>query len=144
MSELKKKYLHTTIIPIRWGDMDALGHINNTEYFRYMEQTRVEWLEEMGYTVDLTQKEGIVVVTANCTFKVPLVYPGSVEVQMYIENVGRSSFSTTYELRLRGNDLMYAEGSSTLVWISIATAKSIPLPSNLKMHLESRLSQGKF
>ena len=31
-------------MPIRWGDMDALGHVNNTVYFRYMEQARIEWL----------------------------------------------------------------------------------------------------
>ena len=31
-------------MPIRWGDMDAMGHVNNTVYFRYMEQTRIEWL----------------------------------------------------------------------------------------------------
>ncbi|TMG85764.1 MAG: acyl-CoA thioesterase, partial [Betaproteobacteria bacterium] len=35
---------HTTKVPIRWGDMDAQGHVNNTVYFRYMEQARIEWL----------------------------------------------------------------------------------------------------
>ena len=36
--------VHTSTQPIRWGDMDALGHVNNTVYFRYMEQARIEWL----------------------------------------------------------------------------------------------------
>ena len=44
--EHKKKLIHVTRMPIRWGDMDAYGHVNNTVYFRYMEQARVEWLEE--------------------------------------------------------------------------------------------------
>jgi acyl-CoA thioesterase FadM len=44
--EHKKKLIHVTKMPIRWGDMDAYGHVNNTVYFRYMEQARVEWLEE--------------------------------------------------------------------------------------------------
>ena len=39
--------VHTTTVPIRWGDMDAQGHVNNTVYFRYMEQARVEWFERM-------------------------------------------------------------------------------------------------
>jgi acyl-CoA thioester hydrolase len=43
--EHRKKLVHVTHIPIRWGDMDAYGHVNNTVYFRYMEQARVEWLE---------------------------------------------------------------------------------------------------
>ena len=36
--------VHTSIQPIRWGDMDSLGHVNNTVYFRHMEQARIEWL----------------------------------------------------------------------------------------------------
>ena len=39
-----RKRVHTTRVPIRWGDMDAMGHVNNTVYFRYMEQSRIEWL----------------------------------------------------------------------------------------------------
>ena len=31
-------------IPIRWGDMDAMNHLNNTSYFRYMETYRIDWL----------------------------------------------------------------------------------------------------
>lgn len=47
----QKKWVHTTLIPIRWGDMDAYGHVNNTVYFRYMEQARVEWIEAMRIPV---------------------------------------------------------------------------------------------
>ena len=49
--EHKKKLIHVTKMPIRWGDMDAYGHVNNTVYFRYMEQARVEWVEEMKVQV---------------------------------------------------------------------------------------------
>jgi acyl-CoA thioester hydrolase len=43
-------------MPVRWGDMDAYGHVNNTVYFRYMEQVRVEWLEQMGSVVRRTTR----------------------------------------------------------------------------------------
>jgi hypothetical protein len=33
----RKKLVYEMTIPIRWGDMDAMGHVNNTSYFRYME-----------------------------------------------------------------------------------------------------------
>jgi acyl-ACP thioesterase len=42
---IAEKLIHITKMPIRWGDMDAYGHVNNTIYFRYMEQARVEWIE---------------------------------------------------------------------------------------------------
>ena len=43
-----KILIHTSHMKLRWGDMDAFGHVNNTIYFRYMEQTRIEWLERAG------------------------------------------------------------------------------------------------
>ena len=49
-----KRLVHESIIPIRWGDMDAYRHINNTIYFRYMEQARIEWIAAMGYSMDTT------------------------------------------------------------------------------------------
>jgi acyl-CoA thioester hydrolase len=42
------KHVFTCVMPIRWGDMDAMGHVNNTVYFRYMEQARLEWFASLG------------------------------------------------------------------------------------------------
>lgn len=38
------KEIYTTTVPLRWGDMDQIGHVNNTVYFRCFEQARVEWI----------------------------------------------------------------------------------------------------
>ena len=35
-------------IPVAWGEMDALGHINNSRYFVWCEQSRIDWLDSMG------------------------------------------------------------------------------------------------
>ena len=76
----RRVLVHTSIQPVRWGDMDALGHVNNTVYFRYMEQVRVEYLEKLGFTV-LPRGTAPVIINAACTFLVPLNYPGVVEVR---------------------------------------------------------------
>ena len=44
----RKKLVHQMEIPIRWGDMDAMGHVNNTVYFRYLETLRIEWFRSIG------------------------------------------------------------------------------------------------
>jgi len=49
---------------VRWGDMDALGHVNNTVYFRYFEQIRIEWIEEFGFGA-AGQPHGPVIVDAH-------------------------------------------------------------------------------
>lgn len=137
--EHEKKLVFTATLPIRWGDMDAMGHVNNTVYFRYMEQTRVEWLESLGYATAQTRSEGPVIVNASCTFLIPFTYPGSVEVRMYAGHPGRSSLPTYYELRPAGEDALYAEGAAKMVWIKPADGKSIPLPETMRqLALEDR------
>ncbi len=125
------KLIHTTTVPIRWGDMDAYGHVNNTIYFRYMEQARCEWLEEQGYKV-APEGHAPVIINAACTFMIPMTYPGTVEVRTYAGHLGRSSLETTYEMRIVGEETVYAQGSAKIVWMDTATGKSVPIPDALR------------
>ncbi len=72
-----KKLTMEMVIPIRWGDMDAMGHVNNTIYFRYLEIIRIEWLHGVAGTPD-AEGEGPVIVNTFCNFLRQLKYPGDV------------------------------------------------------------------
>jgi acyl-CoA thioester hydrolase len=125
-----RKLVHSVSIPIRWGDMDALGHVNNTVYFRYLEQARVEWLESLREHAGDINGLGSVIVNASCTFLLPLCYPGVVEVRMFIDPPGRSSIDSHYEVWM--TDRKYAEGSARIVWIDQRTQRSAPLPERVR------------
>ena len=130
--------VHTSIQPIRWGDMDALGHVNNTVYFRYMEQARIEWLyahasDGGGYAGGT----GPVIANAGCTFLAPLVYPGDCEVRMYLGDLGRTSVGSFYEIWKDGRK--YAEGAAKIVWMDMASGRSMPLPESIAAPLRSGL-----
>jgi acyl-CoA thioester hydrolase len=47
-----RKLTFEMVIPIRWGDMDAMGHVNNTIYLRYLEIVRIEWLHRVAGAPD--------------------------------------------------------------------------------------------
>ena len=126
----RRVLVHTSVQPIRWGDMDALGHVNNIVYFQYMEQARIEWLYAHRGDGSHAGGTGPVIVNASCTFLVPLVYPGDVEVRMYLGEAGRSSVATLYELDAGGQRA--AEGAAKMVWIDLASGKSVPLPETLR------------
>ena len=123
-------HVHTSRQPIRWGDMDALGHVNNTVYFRFMEQARIEWYFAHGRGEGYAAGTGPVIVNASCTFLKPLAYPGDVEVRMYLGEAGRSSVATRYELDANG--ARAAEGAAKMVWIDLASGRSVPLPDSLR------------
>jgi len=133
-----KKQVHVMRQAIRWGDMDAFGHVNNTVYFRYMESARIAFLEQAAGDLDV-QGQGPVIVTAYCTFLKQLKYPGDIEIRSYAGPGGRSSFELTHEIRMvdaDGNaDVVYAEGGGKVVWVNFAAEKSVPLPESLKAQL---------
>jgi len=132
MSATKHKLVHTEIMPIRWGDMDAMGHVNNTVYFRYMEQARISWFEAIGVRFAVNG-QGPVIVNASCTFIKQLVYPGKVEIKTYVGEVGRSSVQTYLELRPSyDSGKIYAEGAAKVVWVDYLKEKSAPLPERIR------------
>ncbi len=130
--QAERKLVHTTRIPVRWGDMDYYGHVNNTVYFRYFEQARVEWIENLGFPVSPNQPSGAVIVNADCTFRIPVNYPATVEVRVFAGHPGRSSVMTWYELYVVGDERLYAEGGAKVVWMDTTSGKSAPLPDSLR------------
>jgi len=119
-------------IPIRWGDMDAMGHVNNTVYFRYMEQTRINWFDEMLLRQE-PREEGPIIVNAHCTFVRQLEYPGTVLCRHYVGRIGNSSFETYDEMvRTDDPDRVYAHGGAKVVWVNYRMQKSRPLPERVR------------
>ena len=130
-----KKEVHRMSIPIRWGDMDAMGHVNNTVYFRYLETIRIEWLRSIGCEPD-PRGEGPVIVNAFCTFHKQLEFPGDVIATMYVSDVGRSSFESWCTLQRSDDpDTVYASGGATTGWVDFPQQKSAPLPAELRRQL---------
>ncbi len=119
-------------IPIRWGDMDAMGHVNNTVYFRYMEQARISWFDELGLLPD-PAGQGPVIVNAGCTFVRQLEYPGTVLARQYVGEIGRSSIMTYVDM-MRSDDpeQVYAQGSAKVVWVDFPRQKSAALPDTVR------------
>jgi len=120
--------MHEKTITVEWGDMDALGHVNNSRYFDYFQQARIEWLEQ--FNLDLKQKQGPVVVFISCTYKKPVVYPAQLTVISKVHSMGRSSMVMDHHLYQ--NEELMTEGTSKIVWVDYTTNKSIPLPEKIR------------
>lgn len=128
----KKKQVHAMDLPIRWGDMDAMGHLNNASYFRYMETLRIDWLTGLGHTPG-PGGEGVVIVNAFCNFYRQLEYPGTVRLVLYASDPGRSSFETWVTMeRTDQPGLIHAAGGATTIWVDFPRQKSMPLPDWLR------------
>lgn len=130
----EKKLVHVERIALRWGDMDAMGHVNNTVYFRFMEQARIGWFEGLVPRGEAWHGTGIVIANASCNFKRPLNYPGTVEVKVYVAPPGGSSVATFYELAL--DDELYADGAALVVFVDMARQKPMRIPEAIRLRLQ--------
>ncbi len=127
-----KKLVHDMTIPLRWGDMDAMGHINNTLYLRYFEILRLDWLFSIGAGA---QPDGLgpVIVNVFCNFLRQLEFPGEVRARHFVANPGRTSFDSYFTLeRTDEPGVVYADGGATVVWTDARIRKSVPLPDEVR------------
>ncbi|MEO7256096.1 MAG: thioesterase family protein [Casimicrobium sp.] len=132
IAALRDIVMHEVEMAVRWGDMDAYNHVNNTVYFRFMEQCRLEWFAKLGFkTVD----EDVVpiLVEANCRFIRAVTYPATVRVTIRVTVVGPKIVETIHDIFV-GN-VLYATGICKLLWMSRSANKAVALPEAVRARL---------
>ncbi len=116
--------------------MDAMGHVNNTVYFRFMEQSRIGWFGRLVPDGEAWRSTGIVIANASCNYKRAITYPGTVEVRLFVGAPGGASVPTFYELRVDDDPMPYADGAATVVFVDMATQRSKRIPDAIRARLE--------
>ncbi|MFO1318789.1 MAG: thioesterase family protein [Burkholderiales bacterium] len=122
---------------LRWGEMDAMQHLNNVAYFRYFEEARISWFYSLGFPGH-GDTEGPVLGRIACRFVKPALYPATVAIDLYAGRVGTASFDLSHVMRDADDpSVRYAEGDAGLVWIDIASGKSRPIPPGIRAALQT-------
>jgi acyl-CoA thioester hydrolase len=101
---------------VRWGDLDAFGHVNNSTYLIFAQEARFAWSKMIA----------MVVARAEVDFLAP-IYTGDIyiDVEIWVNKIGTSSFGVTYEMKYE-NELL-AVVKTVQVTVSMDTKKSRPL-----------------
>lgn len=111
------------VMPVRWGDMDAVGHVNNTLYFRYVEEARAQCFD--AENVFFTQGRVPVLAHASFDFLKSVLYPATVEVVMTITRIGRSSLAFDVVIETQQEPgVAYARGKNVVVAIERDSGQS--------------------
>jgi acyl-CoA thioester hydrolase len=116
MEDLLRDYPVVIEIPIAWGEMDALGHVNNMVYFRYFESVRVAYLEKIAF-IALTDTEGIgpILAATQCRYKIPLTHPDRIRVGARTDRVEKDRFFMKYAVVSRKHGKIAAVGEAEIV-----------------------------
>ena len=137
MSDIPPRARHVEAIPVRWADMDTLGHVNNAKYFTYCESARISYFAAVRmFDHRETELQGPMLATATLNFRRPARHPAVIEVFTRVLEIGRSSFKMDYELFFEGTEERVADGTGVIVWVDYGTGKPIPLPEGLKAAIQ--------
>jgi acyl-CoA thioester hydrolase len=113
---------------VRWDDLDAFGHVNNAVYLTYAQEARFAWSGILE----------MVVARAEVDFIAP-IYDGDtfLDIELWVSAIGNSSFTMTYELKMKG--ALVARVKTVQVTVDMSTKKSNPISDEQRAFLTKYL-----
>jgi acyl-CoA thioester hydrolase len=129
-------FVHTE--RVRFGDLDAMRHLNNVVFLRYFETARIAFIRSLLPTHDPASPEaerfGLIFAECHINYRSPVYFDEEVAVECAIGEVRRSAFQVTFAMRV--GERLAAEGYGWLVGFDYVAEKSTPLPDTFKQVLE--------
>ena len=129
----------TLELPILWGDMDALRHVNNARYFAWFEAARIAYFDQLRTALEGAGapaglgEVGPILASTSCDYLRPVTYPGKILVGCRVTEIGRSSLRMDYGVaRAETPDEPSARGTSVVVLIRYATAEKVRVPDDVR------------
>ncbi len=137
IEELLRDFPVVVQFPVAWGEMDALGHVNNIVYFRYFESARVAYLTKINF-IDPEVNDGIAAILAStqCDFRKALAYPDTVSIGARVVEIGGDRFTMAYRLVSNRLQKIAAEGKGVVVAYNYREKRKVELPEAIRKNIK--------
>ena len=124
--------LFSAPIAVRWRDLDAFNHVNNSSFLTFLEEARLQWLKGVpGPWFDAHSMP--VLAAAELNYRAPIAWPASIVVELSCERTGTSSITIGHRIVDAGDaSKLYCDGRTVLVWTDPATGKPVALPQAIR------------
>ena len=133
----RSDFAHFVTLPIQWGDMDSIGHVNNAIYFRYVESGRIAYFRAIEATPagGLFEGEGPILADIQCSFIGQLRYPATIDVGTRTSRLGGKSFEIQAGIFVQGEDIPAATSRAVVVWFDYENQKTAQIPDDLRARI---------
>jgi len=121
--------------PVRWGDMDAFQHVNNTVYFRWFECARIAYFQRVGF--DGGESVGPILAHTECRFRRPVAFPDTVVIRAGVVALGDDRFTMASRGEAAAAGGLVAEGTGHVVAFDYRAGAKAPLPPAVLTALRS-------
>ena len=133
MNELLKDFTFVVDINIEWGDMDALQHVNNIEYFKYFQAARIAYFEKIdSESVMGETRVSSILASTKCMFIYPLAYPDSISVGVRVDSMADQYFIMKYAVVSHKHQRLVAIGNAKVVMFDYVDNKKVSIPEKIR------------
>ena len=123
--------LFVATISVRWHDLDAFNHVNNSNYLTYLEESRLQWLQHVR---EWFSEDAVPVLAASdLQYRRSITWPATLHIELRCTRVGDSSITLAHRI-IDADDAncLYSDGDVVMVWMNPATGKSTTLPDSIR------------
>ncbi len=128
----RSDYAHFIAIKVKWGEMDSLGHVNNTVFYRYSEDGRIDYIHGIADGGDTQTSDGPILADLRCSFRQQLRFPADVEIGTRVSRMGRSSIDLEQCLFYADTDDVIAVYETVIVWFDFGAQTSMSVPETVR------------
>jgi acyl-CoA thioester hydrolase len=128
---------------VRFGDLDAMQHMNNVEFLRFFETARIDWFRAVIPDHMPTRRRAFGFIFAEChiAYRAPAFFGDEIRTWITPSEMRRSSLRLDFEMRVEADDRLVADGWGVLVGYDYEAGEARPLPDSLREMLEPMLAQ---
>ncbi|WP_159016133.1 acyl-CoA thioesterase [Cognatiluteimonas profundi] len=115
-------------LSVRWRDLDAFNHVNNSKFLSYLEEARLRWMMSLpGEWID--DNVAPVVAAAHVNYRRPIEWPNEIVIELFVERLGTTSLTIGHRIvSARDDKVLYADGNVVMVWIGKQDGQAAGLP----------------
>ena len=120
-------------LDVAWGEMDALGHVNNVRYIAWAEAARIAFFETLGMSTRRGEPVGPILARVENDYLEPVEYPARVTVGIRVERVGNTSLTLAHEIWHAGApQRVVARGRAVVVLVDYETGQKVRVPDEVR------------
>jgi len=114
---------------VRYGETDQMGVVHHSNYLRYFEVARLEWLSALGVSYASMEKEGLImpVIDVKVTYKTPALFDDSLTIYIFLSELPRVKIIFSYEIKNQKGEIV-CTGETTLAFLNAKTRKPVRCP----------------
>jgi len=136
MNEFLKDFSFVIDLDIEWGDMDALQHVNNVEYFNYFQKARIAYFEKNNSGNLFTETRiSTILASTQCKFIYPLAYPDKVSIGARIDSMADEYFTMKYSVVSHKHQRLVAIGDAKVVMFDYVNNKKASIPPKVRSRI---------